>query len=773
MISKFNTRIVGVALAVAAALFSTTPNTVQAAGATELEELIVTARRREENLMETPVSIAAFSADEIRARQLERINQIGQATPNVEFRENANAGSSNYAAVAYIRGVGQSDFIASVEPGVGIYIDEAYIGVMSGAVMNLLDVESIQILRGPQATLFGRNTIGGAILVNSVKPSSEFGGKAEVLAGTDEWFEARGSLNVPITDTLYTRFSAVARQRDGYIDFPNVPGSDGGGSDETYGIRGALRWVPTDSLTVDFSADYSSSQNDGNPTVLRSPIIDSHPANVNPDNPLGLTSAGEYNQVIAPFLNGAPGEFTTENQLLGDEPYTSLGSQHEKGELDLWGINLTVNWDFGWAALKSITYYRDMESSDGRDEDNSDLQPISFIRDRMDSDQFSQEFQLSGQAFNEKLDWTTGIYYFEDDTFNPNPVDFPFFDLVSGSIVEKTSAAVFGQATFAFTEKLSGTLGLRYTDEDKDFIVDDRIQYVTRIWGPAVGGPPIELFLPPPPEPGSFHIVPTGKTEADAEETDVYLNLAYQWTDGLLVYGSYSTGFKGGGFVQRVVPGAVVTAFKPEFADVYELGFKWQGLDETLRLTGAAFFNDYTDLQVTVERGIAPVTENAGDAEIKGFELEFSWLPTEGLLFSGGVGYLDAEYTKLDPTATIPITNELASTPEWQYALSGAYTLPVTVFAGSLNFRLDYSWTDEYFMEAANDRFLQQDSFNVLNGAITWTSQSEQWELALQGLNMTDEWYMTSPQSSFINSGYVAPTVARPAQYNVRATFRF
>ena len=137
---------------------------VWAQGATELEELVVTARRREENLMETPVSIAAFSEADIRARQFERVNQIGQATPNVEFRENANAGSSNYAAVAYIRGVGQSDFIASVEPGVGIYIDEAYIGVMSGAVMNLLDIESIQILRGPQATLFGRNTRGSTII---------------------------------------------------------------------------------------------------------------------------------------------------------------------------------------------------------------------------------------------------------------------------------------------------------------------------------------------------------------------------------------------------------------------------------------------------------------------------------------------------------------------------------------------------------------------------------------------------------------------------------
>ena len=230
------------------------------------------------------------------------------------------------------------------------------------------------------------------------------------------------------------------------------------------------------------SADISSSENDGNPTVLGSPIANTNPAlPVDPTTGLRLTSAGEYNLVIAPS-RGLPSDFTTANYFLGDEPYTSLGSQHEGGELDLWGLSLVVNWDFGAASLKSITYYRDMESSDGRDEDNSDVDPISFIRDRMDNDQWSQEFQLSGQAFDERMDWTTGIYYFEDDTFNPNPVDFPFFDRVSGSIVEKTSAAIFGQATYAFSDRWSGTFGVRYTDEDKDFTVDPRIQFVTRIW---------------------------------------------------------------------------------------------------------------------------------------------------------------------------------------------------------------------------------------------------------------------------------------------------
>ncbi len=738
-----------------------------------IEEVVVTARRRTENLMDTPVSITAFSGADLTNRSIERINDIAEAVPNVEFRSTANASSSNNNAIVFIRGVGQSDFVPSVEPGVGIYVDEAYIPGVAGAVMNLVDIESIQVLRGPQGTLFGRNTIGGAVLINTVKPGNEFGGQVDAIGGNDDWMEAKASLNLPISNTLFSRATILARDRDGWVDYPNVDGDDGGGSDETLGARIALRWEPSDDLTVDFNADYTNSKSDGATNVQRGPISNDAPgltctsANVFPPPgvPSGCTTVGQYNFGVAPAL-GLP--LYDGSSSLGSGSYTNLGTQIDGVDSDIWGMNLTVNWDMGWANVKSITNYRNFESIDGRDEDSSPI-ILSRIRDDMDAESWSQEIQISGLSFNDRLNWTTGFYYSEDDTVNLNPVDFPPFGLVSGSIVEKTSMAVFAQGTYEVTSQLSLTMGLRYTMEDKDFIVDDRIQYVTRLFGGVIGGPPIFLFLPP----NAFTLASKGVTTSDHNELDPYVNLSYHWSDNLMTYFSYSEGFKGGGFVQRIVPGADVTPFSPEFATVYEVGFKWEGMESRLRLTGAAFFNDYTDLHIVVQRGIAPSTENAGDAEVFGGELEMLWLPLpdQDLRISAGLGILDAEYKKLAPTATIPITNELPSVADVQYNVSASYTLPQDVFSGSLTLRMDYSWTDDYELHANN--LTTQESYGLLNASVTWISESENWEVSFRGRNVTDELYLGSPQNELGVQGYTNPTVGRDAQFSGRVTYRF
>ena len=774
MKGKLYIYIAAITTVVGGVLSFTTPQIVLAQeGAEVLEEILVTARRREESLMDTPVSITAFTADDLEALQVERIDQIAQHTPNVVFRPNAAASGSNNNAVVYIRGVGQSDFVPTTEPGVGIYVNDAYIAQVAGAVLNLVDIESVQVLRGPQGTLFGRNTIGGAVLVNSVKPHDEVGGKLDFIAGTDDWFEGKASMNLPISDTLFSRFNFLIRDRDGWVDMPNIPGSDGGGSDETVGGRVALRWLPTENLTIDLSANYTNDESDGTPGVLGAPVVFTSTV-----TPSGTTEAGDYNALTAPLLGGVP--FTNEF-FLGRDAYTSLAAEAEGSDQDVWGVNLTLDWNLGWGSVKSISHYRSLEGNDTRDDDHSPAFPLAVTSDIMDSESWSTEIQLSGQAFDGRLDWTGGVYYSEDDAVNINPVEFAFFGAVSGSIVEKNSVALFAQGTYAVTDQLSATVGLRYTEEQKDFIVDDRIQYVTRI---------INLFLippgPPPPgffpaflnlPPNAFKIVPNGLTEADHNELDPYVNISYQWNNNLLAYFSYSEGFKGGGFVQRIIPGAFVTSFDPEKVQVYELGFKLEGLDQRLRMTGAVFFNDYTDLQIVVERGgIAPVTENAGKAEIWGGELELSWLPIAGqdLRLTGGLGWLDAEYETLDPTqTTVTLDHEIPSTPDLQYNLSVSYTLPNSIFSGNLNFRLDYSWTDEYFMTAGNQVLQMQDSYGILNGAITWISESENWEVSLRGLNMTDELYLTAAQQDIKTQGFVAPMLGHDARFSGRISYRF
>lgn len=757
--NKLQAAISGAIIASSGALISGVP-TIASAEEARLEEITVTARRRNESLMSTPVSVSAFSGDELKRLQVDKIDQIGRSTPNVEFRSHSNASSGNNNAVVYIRGIGQSDFAASTEPGVGIYVDDAYISQAAGAVMSLVDIESVQVLRGPQGTLFGRNTIGGAVLINTVKPNDEFGGSAEITVGEEDLLETSFKVNVPLTDTLFGRFALQTRERDGWVDHPNISGSRGGGSEENWGVRVALRWLASDNLTIDFNTDFTNSKSDGTPGVLVDQTFNSRPDS--------NTFSGAYNHMLAPAL-GLP--LYDERFIAGDGKYVNYGTGFEQADQDVLGATLNIEWELDAFTLTSVTNYREIESFDLRDEDASPLGPISHVGDELESEQFSQEFKLNGQAWDDKLTWTTGVYYFKDDAININPVEFTLFGLISGAIVEKESSAWFGQVTYDFSDQWSLTLGARYTDENKDFLVNDRIQYINRIWLPFLdpANPPVMAMLPP----NAVTLASKGKTEANQNNKDYHANLSYQWTEDLLVYASFSEGFKGGGFVQRIAPGADVTSYDPEFAKVYELGFKWEG--ESLRLTGAVFYTDYTDLQITVERGIAPVTVNGGDAEIRGAELEFLWLPNDQWRVSGGLGFLDNEYTKLDPDATITKDTELASAPDMQANLSVAYTIPQPVFSGNMTIRLDYSHTNPYYMNAENEPVQEVDKYGLLHATVNWVNDADTLEVSLRGRNLTDEWYLTSPQGGLLDgqNGFVTPTVGQPTEYSLNIAYRF
>lgn len=717
-----------------------------------LEEVIVTARKREENLMDTPISITAFTAEDLSNRQIERINQIAEASPNVVFRTHANASANNNNAIVYIRGIGQDDYIPTVEPGVGIYLDNAYIAQTTGAVLDVVDVESIQVLRGPQGTLFGRNTIGGAVLINTNKPNDEFRGNLEFIAGSYDHLQGKGSINIPLTDNFFAKGSFLARHKDGYVDLPLIDDDDGGGSDDTQAGRLALRWLPSSNLTIDASVDYTGSKSDARPSVLEGPIDEFNPA----------TDAGAYNVIIAPLADFTP--LYTNAFFNPPEDRSSNATRHIRSDSDIWGISLNISWDVAGLNIKSLTNYRNIELDDQRDSDHSPADVVT-IGDVLDSEQFSQELQVSGQSFKERLKWLTGLYYFEEENFNVNDVTFPFFGVISGSITDNTSLALFFQGTYEITERLSLTAGLRYTKEDKDFIVDDRIQYLVRVFNPPSPG----AFINFPPQ--AVKVVPNGVSEADETELDPHVNLTYRWNDDFMTYFSYSEGFKGGGFVQRVQPGQMVTNFGPEFATVYEVGFKWDGFDRHLKLTGAGFFTDYEDLQITVQRQIAPVKENAGDAEIYGAELEMTIVPMDRWLISAGIGYLDAEYTELAPQATIAVTNELPSIPEWQLNTSVSYMLPVPTLSGTLVTRFDWSWSDEYALAA--DNLVFRDDLHLLNASLVYQHDSERWEVAFLGRNITDEFYITTPGGNLATAGYREVTVGQPGEWGIKFNYRF
>ena len=717
-----------------------------------LEEIIVTARRREESLMETPVSVTAFTSQELDSRQIDLSYQIGEATPNLVFRVGSTTGGTRAAAV-YIRGVGQERPAPIAQPGVGIYVDGAYIGRSFAAIGDTIDIESIEVLRGPQGTLFGRNTVGGAILINSIKPSDEFQGDVEFTLGDFSRRELKGSVNVPFTDSFFGRSTVMKRDKDGYIDTPNVPGDDGRGSDDTTAARIALRWL-TDSVTVDWITDYTDHSSDGVPFALGSRIFEFLPG----------SQAFFHNVIVAP-VTGAP-LFLNANSFLPLDSYATNSTFYVESEYKIWGSSLQVEWDLGDITLNSITTYREVDAFGGQDNDHS-IAPVFASVDTNIYDQASQEFRLSGAALEDRLQWTAGVYYFEEKVLQFNDVLFPFFQARSGSTVDNTSSAVFGQFTYDVTDNLSITLGGRYTDEKLNDIVDDRVQYLQASFNPGVPGGYLR-FLPPP-DPGSAKIVPNQIFESDYDDFEPYFSVAYNWTDDLMGYFSYSEGFKGGGFTQRITPGNVVRVFEPEFAKVYELGAKWSG--DRVGVTAAVFYNDYTNLQVRTNREIGGTVENASDAELSGGELELVAAVTDRFQVSLGLGNLDGEYKNVDPAVAFPATNLMPSVMDWQRNASAVYRAPVA--SGEIIARLDYSFTDDHFVEADNIPEASVENYSVFNAGLTFVHESEQWEISVQGRNITDELYWVEGGNSPTASGYVQKLLMPPAEWSASCRYRF
>jgi iron complex outermembrane receptor protein len=820
-----------------------------------LEEIVVTARKREETLQDTPVSITAFSGDMLEARHIERIDGIAAATPNLVIDQSANFSGSSSAASVFIRGIGQVDFTLTTEPGVGIYLDGVYVATSIGSILDLVDVERVEVLRGPQGTLFGRNTIGGAISVTSKLPDDEFHGKLKATTGRYDRIDVQGSVNIPITDTFYAQASAATYNKDGFVDAPNDPdGSELGDVNRDAG-RIALRWVPTDRFEANFSADYTRVRENGVPHVhvgdysgvsLAAIADAANPASPNfipPPFPLPPPSFIDlYNLTATIPLGqqggvpgiGFPGYVPNEN--FGNPPVgpgdvidiendelVNLSTMDLKSEADIWGVSLNLRYDFGPVSVKSITSYRDMEAVTGYDH-GSVAQKLAQLMDEFSTEQFAEEVQLSGTAIDERLSWLVGGYYFTMDGYNLDDVEFPPGRFLSGAEIDNTSVAGFGQATFDMTEKLHLTAGIRYSDETKKFIIGDKCWDLPKgpevlfdgtvvtcarmdtVIDPKIANPGFLGFVNAPvfPAPGGRfcclpitdaqgnivalipgiasgdEILPAGTKKTTFDDVNLHFNVAYDWTDDLMTYFAYSDGFKGGGFVQRVFPPKTeVPSFEPETATVYEIGFKWNGFDDRLFLAAAGFHTDYDDLQIQINDGIAPVTRNAAAAEIDGFELEATVAPAAGWLVQGGVGYLDAEYTELDPREnfttdirTITLDTKLPNAPKWTTALGVQYDYEMPG-GGNIIGRVDWSYRAKTYKDAMNFPEVAQDGYHLLDLSLSWISPSGQWEVAVFGKNVTDERYLVSGFANALTQGWASGVVGRPAEWGASVSYNF
>ncbi len=725
-----------------------------------IDQITVTTRKRAESLQQTPIAITAFTGDSLRERGLTSLMEVGSFAPNVKMNISPGGSGAGHNSQIYIRGLGQSDFLFTTDPAVGTYIDGVYHPRTLGGNMDLLDIERIEIARGPQGTLFGKNTIGGAVSIISAKPTGETGGYAELTIGKFDRIDGRGSFDFPIVeDKLFAKVSFSSKNRDGYgkrLDFNTGALIDRSGSDNEAAGRLALRYLPTEDITVDLTADVSRLREESPPITLLAA------------DPAGGLPITFWNAFVSPSF----GSIYDDRFITGD-PDVSFGTGPNENTLDAWGLGLTIEWDAGPVTIKSITAYREMEASFGRDGDGSPL-PIVQTNQRQDQDQISQELQILGDSFDDRLHWVLGGFYFNefgrDDNdvvltsglfgaletlgiFGPpgNAVNIAFdldFDVFNE--IDITSYAFFTHNVFDLTDKLSLSGGARLTYEKKDYFSNHfRVaSLVPLIFEKRV------------------------KDNWTAVTYDGGVD--YQATDDMLVYAKASRGFKSGGFNGRPINDGSVGSYDPEFLFAVEGGVKADWWDNRLRTNLAVFYNDYKDIQLTAVTtdsfgALAILVSNAGTAESFGVELEVEVEPIDGLNIQASLGYLDIEYKTISAIAAadgLTLQDKLQRAPELTSSISAEYSIPVQDY-GFLKIRGDWAYTARSELSVKNVPLLRERPHSIVNGRIAFEDPDNGWEIAAFMTNMTDIRVIRGGVSALSSFGTLEGIFNRPREWGV------
>lgn len=687
-----------------------------------LEIIVVTARKTSENLQDTPISITAFTAETLEARGITSINRIQDFTPNLTFQNTpSNSGIASNAAV-YIRGIGQSDFAPTVEPGVGIYIDGVYLGRSAGSVFELVDVESIEVLRGPQGTLFGRNTIGGAINITTSQPNDELRIKGDIKYGTDDLLIVRGLISGPLSDALFAKVSGAITRQDGYVDAPNL-GTKLGNKD-TKTIRGALRLAPpSSSLEITLAGDYSRDKSNGPPVVVTGVDQNELGSFVTLQNAV-FSGLGDPTLCFTPAQTTNPGCYN--QQFFSNDTNFSTGRTFS--DLELWSLALTASYEIAQdVELKSITALRRINGSFAQDRDGSPL-VINEVFDTFSQKQFSQELQIVGRSADNRLNYVGGLYYFTESGENTNPIDFLVVSAQSGGFYDYENWAAFGQIGYEFIDGLTVTGGIRYTEDRKNYLPD---QFVT---GGITGIP------------NGTRIVPFATVSANVNKWTPMVNVRYEASEDFMVYATFSQGFKSGGFTQRIFPPeASLPSFLPETIDSYEAGFKLTALDNRLRVNGSVYYNDYQELQLLVSDGsrVGPFITNAGKARIQGFELETNFAPGGGFRLNAAVGLTDAAFKQLDNGVQgLTLDSEFVLVPKWTASASAEKDFDLAG-SGTITPHFDWSYRSGFFTNASglNTPELFQPAYSVFNANIRWRNLNETISLTLGVDNIGDNRY--------------------------------
>ncbi|OYY92081.1 MAG: TonB-dependent receptor [Sphingomonas sp. 28-66-16] len=759
-----------------------------AAESSQEGDILVTARRRSENLQDTPIAVSAFSGQILQDRQIQQTQDLERITPSLQFKPAGQLSGNSASSVVFIRGVGQVDPTAAVDPGVGIYLDEVYLGRAVGGAIDFGDIDGVEVLRGPQGTLFGRNTIGGAILVRTRQPElGVFSGRARFRVGTDNLSEGFVALNVPLGETVAARVSGGFRKRRGYV----IRAADGLdlGNDNGFTLNGALKWEPSRDFDLFVRADYSKRDENGAPFVF---------AEVNEQAPVAAiasVAAGCPGATIpfAPLRPGDPrfgapnvpmiNDLRCANDLQARGPFVNGGTAPVLSTSEVWGLASTANIRLTeQASIKLISAYRDTSSRGIRDADNTPLLLITTDVGAK-SQQFSQEVQL--QLDFKSVNAIVGGYYFNETTRERAtvPLAFPPSPPVIGSLLaggpgsrdlqisrlQTNSVAVFGQVTVKPLDGLEVTGGLRYTSDRKSY------QGTVFSLFPATLPDPDPLPTLAIPQGGPLYIF-NGLNSRDFAALTGSGSIQYRWNSAISTYVSYARSFKSGGFNTRynaAPAGNVPVPFNDEKVTSYEIGVKTQF--GRVRFNVAAYQAEYQDIQLIFRQGVVPLLFNAGEARIRGVEAELNYRSPWGLTFDASASVLDDKIKSITPvpgaTATVAPGDDLPLTPALQANFSVAYAID---FANGMKLtpRFDGSYTSKETFITGSIPSIEEDGFFVANFTAT-LGLTKAIDLSAGVINLFDERYLIQGNASLGTLGYAERIYARPRNWFVQVAARF
>ncbi|WP_340267768.1 TonB-dependent receptor [Sphingobium mellinum] len=829
-----------------------------------IADIVVTAQKRAENVQDVPIAISAFTTEALQERAIGSVSQLSAIAPNVNLDAGTPFSGSTAVLAAYIRGIGSDDFAFNIDPGVGVYLDGVYLARTVGANQDLLDVARVEILKGPQGTLFGRNTIGGAISIVTSDPGKEFKATGDVTVGSYDLLQVRGSVTIPITQGLSSAITFGVKTRDGFlkrVPFPdqrtnNTPsftafsaaGYDSArreGENNNWNLRGKLKWDNGGAIRATFSGDYSKDKGTSANKLLAT--TENVPGNFagttnlpgtafDPTGTTGFSFAGLYNFCIgstaaqiaarnASALCGVSGtQFNPQFQLpsyasvnvdgnpsndrlpwdgryLINDKDRSYATGNSYSNLRTWGLSSVVDFDLADnVALKSITAYRELHWNAGLDADGSPLNfgQLSFT---MNQKQFSQELQLLGDALDKKLHYVLGAYYFSESGDLHDYVTFAEGQVqVDGpNHLSTKNYAFFGQVDYRPIDLIGITVGGRYTNERKTFEggQQELNGFNYKLFGCAnadgtifPNGPfplapipcSVGLSFPDPTNP--LRVYTPGVNHKKFSNFSPKIGLQVHPSKDVMLYGSWSKGYKTGGWTTRLTnpQGNVAPDFNEEKASTWEAGIKSTLLDRRLQMNAAVFSTKYRDIQLNIQVGTSPTISNAGDARIRGFELEVLAAPVDGLKINGSVGYIDAQYTSVSPaTAAVGgpsafqagtlVGEALPKTPKWKINISPRYEAKLGN-GGSLVVLADWTHSSSAWNDTQRTFLLKRVAADIVNASVSYHEPGGHWSLTAGGTNLTDKRFLTSGGSN-LAAGAIFGTYNRPREWYLRFGFDF